>query len=82
MQPVTNTPAPAHAVPPVTAVFIAAMSAEQAHRRFPVISGLPPRAKVFVVVSENGQALLVADTRAEAVRLVVRSGCYVLHTCH
>lgn len=82
MLPVTSTAATVNVVPPMTSVFINPMTAEQAQARFPVISGLPARAKVFVVVSETGQALLVANTRAEASRQVARSGCYELCTCH
>lgn len=82
MLPVTNTPEPVNASLSMTGVFISAMTGEQAHARFPVITGLPARSQVFVVVSETGQALLVADTRAEATRQVARSSRYVLWTCH
>ncbi len=82
MLPVTSATLTTKPVLPMIGVFISAMTAEQASARFPVISGLPPRAKVFVVVSETGQALLVASTRAEASRQVNQSGRYLLCTCH
>lgn len=63
-------------------VFITAMMSEVAERRFPFIRGLPPHTKVFIVVSDAGMPLLVADTHAEATRQVKnRPGC-VLNTLH
>lgn len=63
-------------------VFITAMMSEVAERRFPAIRGLPPQTKVYIVVSDAGMPLLVADTHAEAKRQVQnRPGC-VLITVH
>ena len=63
-------------------VFISPMTAEKAQSCFPAISGLPPRSRVFVVVSEIGQPLLVANTHAEARSQVAAQRRYVLRTCH
>ncbi len=63
-------------------VFITSMMSEMAERRFPVIRGLPPRTRVFIVCSDAGQPLLVADTHAEAAWQVKnRPGC-VLRAVH
>lgn len=67
---------------PTANVFIKAMMSDVAERRFPVIRGLPPGTKVYVVMSDVGQPLLVADTHAEATRQVkIRPDC-VLNTVH
>ncbi len=64
------------------AVYIAAMSGEDAEAKFPAIRGLPKDISVFVVVSEHGEPLLVTDTHAEAVRQVRKQKRYVLSSCH
>ena len=68
--------------PRATSVFISPMSAETAGVRFPALRGLPLLARVFIVVSETGQPLLVTDTRAEAVRQIASQTHYVLRTRH
>ena len=63
-------------------VFIRPMTTEKAQSCFPAISGLPPRCRVFVVVSEIGQPLLVAKTHAEARSQVAAQHGYVLRSLH
>ena len=63
-------------------VFISAMMSEVAERRFPVIRGLPPQTRVYIVLSDVGQPLLVADTHAEATRQVKNRPDCVLNTVH
>ena len=65
-----------------TAVFISPMSAELAGMRFPVLRGLPPLSRVFIVVSETGHPLLVTDTHAEAARQIAGHQRYVLRARH
>lgn len=63
-------------------VYIATMTGETAQERFPAIRGLPAGVRVFVVVSDQGEPLLVTDSHAEAVRQVRRHKRYVLRSCH
>ena len=65
-----------------SSVYISAMTAESAEQRFPAIRGLPARSQVFVVISEAGQPLLVADTHAEAAIQIARQPAYVLRSRH
>ena len=69
-------------IPRTTNVFISPMSSALAMRRFPCLSGLPSLDRVYVVVTETGQPMLVTNTHAEAARQVAGKVHFVLRTRH